>query len=339
MRNYSLDFFRGLAASLVCIGHLYFWNNNTDSISIAFILAVDFFLVLSGFVIAQSIFNKMNFSIPIFIANRWIRLFPVFIICFLLIGIPKIIFIEYYILPNFSDLTKYFIIGHMLPINLDTQFKDPLSIAYTISAEFWVGIILFPCIYFLSNSKRVLFLLAIFIFSYLNIILYSPNFLDIHYQFFNKYLYFGIIRCLADYSLGIITYLLYTKFKNHDININIISTLQTLIIVLLIVIYSNINYNRNFDYLAPFLFSLFIISISFNKGFINKITNNKYGEFSGKISYPIYLIHPLYVGIFSLLKFPINFFNVCIYLLLCIITSWVIHTLIEKPMMKLMIKN
>lgn len=58
MRNYSLDFFRGIAAILVCLGHLYFWNNNFATISSAFVLAVDFFLILSGFVISQSIFKK-----------------------------------------------------------------------------------------------------------------------------------------------------------------------------------------------------------------------------------------------------------------------------------------
>lgn len=105
----------------------------------------------------------------------------------------------------------------MLPFNLDSEFKDPLSIAYTISAEFWVGIILFPIIYFFKDSIKLVTLGSLFIYSYVNILLYSPNFLDIHYHFFNDYLYFGILRCLMNYSLGILAFITYKNIIKYNI--------------------------------------------------------------------------------------------------------------------------
>lgn len=338
MRNYSLDFFRGIAAVLVCIGHLYFWNNNFTTISSAFILAVDFFLVLSGFVISQSILTKKDFSIPKFIANRWFRLFPVFFLCFVLIGIPKLFFSHDYVLPNFYDLIKYLIIGHMLPINLDSQFKDPLSIAYTISAELWVGAIIFPIIYFTNKIFKFLILILIIFYSYINIILYSPNFMDIHYDFFNDYIYFGALRCFLDYSIGIITYLISTNLNKIKLKESIISILQVSTILLIFLIYTPINYDRNLEFVAPLFFSILILLISTKKGLVYKSTNKNFSIFLGGISYPIYLIHPLLVGFYSLLKIPLNTINTSIYLIICIIISWVIHSKYEKPMMKYLLK-
>ena len=210
MRNHSLDFLRGIAAIAVCIGHLYYWNNNVTSISSAFILAVDFFLILSGFVITQSIDSKNYFSLPIFIYNRWIRLFPVFILCFLIIGSLKYTFSPDYTLPNTFDFLKYIILGHMLPINLESSFKDPLSIAYTISAELWVGIFIFPIVYYFKKLRFIL-LIIFAIYSYINLIQYSPSYMDVHYQKFNNYIYFGIVRCILDYSLGILAFLILKK--------------------------------------------------------------------------------------------------------------------------------
>ena len=42
-----MDFFRGLMAVIVAIGHFLFWNGKTQIIPLSFVLAVDFFLVLS----------------------------------------------------------------------------------------------------------------------------------------------------------------------------------------------------------------------------------------------------------------------------------------------------
>lgn len=98
------------------------------------------------------------------------------------------------------------------------------------------------------------------------------------------------------------------------------------------------NYNRNLEYIAPFTFFILIITLSIKETLIYDLTNNKYGSFLGGISYPIYLIHPFYIGIFSLLNINLNTINSFLYLILCIISSWIIHIYYEKPMMKLTIK-
>ena len=51
-RNFRvLETFRFIAAIFVALGHLFFWNQNFNTIPRSFILSVEFFFVLSGFIL------------------------------------------------------------------------------------------------------------------------------------------------------------------------------------------------------------------------------------------------------------------------------------------------
>lgn len=219
-RNYNLEIFRGFAALLVCLGHFYDWNHIDNVIPISFVLAVDFFLVLSGYVISKSVFEK-KFNIFVFSINRWLRLFPVFIFCYIAIAIPKIYFLEKYTLPDTLDITKIMLIGHMLPFNENSTYKDPLSIAYTISIELWVGLLIFPIIYYIHKKLRKIFLLILILISLIFLIKNSPNYMSVSFEKYNPYIYFGMMRGTLDYSLGILTYLA-TKGLNLIIKLNLL---------------------------------------------------------------------------------------------------------------------
>lgn len=335
LRNYTFDLMRGCAALLVCIGHFYDWNQNYQIIPSSFILAVDFFLILSGFVISQSIFTKNKFNPLNFAINRWIRLFPVFILCYILIAIPKILFLEKYNTPNIIDLIQVLLIGQMLPINLNTNYVDPLSIAYTISAELWVGIALFPILFLLKTRLKYIFLLLIISYTYFLMIKYSPNYMNVHSTLLYDYIYFGVIRCFLDYSLGILFYFIYQNFKIGKTK-NII--LLILLIFTIFLTYKNINYNKNHEFIAPILFSLLIFLTANLENIKNKYLLYIFKKF-GEFSYPIYLIHPLIIGIFSHLKISPNLSSSLAYITICLIISLIIHKYYEKPMMKLTIKS
>ncbi|WP_372658366.1 acyltransferase family protein [Acinetobacter sp. SwsAc6] len=335
-RNYTFDFMRGCAALLVCIGHFYDWNQNYNIIPSSFILAVDFFLVLSGFVISQSIFSKKKFNPFYFAMNRWIRLFPVFILCYILIAIPKILILEKYTPPNIIDLIQVLIIGKMLPINLGTNYVDPLSISYTISAELWVGIIIFPVLFLLKNKFKYILLLLVIAYTYFLMIHYSPNYMNVHSILLYNYLYFGVIRCFLDYSLGILCFLTYQKLKFKKNKTIILLTFFTLTTIVLI--YKDINYNKNLEYLAPLLFSFLIFLVAHIENIKNPyicFTFKKFGEFS----YPIYLIHPLLIGAFNYLKISPNIYSSMVFITICMIISLMIHKHYEKPLMNFMIKK
>lgn len=73
----TLDAMRGVAAVLVLLGHLAFI---TPTINVNSQLAVDFFFVLSGFVIAKAYGRKLTAGLSVsgFLNERLIRLYPLF---------------------------------------------------------------------------------------------------------------------------------------------------------------------------------------------------------------------------------------------------------------------
>ena len=92
---HGLDVVRTLLALSVALGHFFYWNGVSTYFPRSFFIAVDFFFVLSGFVITQSIINTKseNFDefIKLFAINRIARLFPLYIFVFLITAVILLI--------------------------------------------------------------------------------------------------------------------------------------------------------------------------------------------------------------------------------------------------------
>ncbi|AUX62210.1 acyltransferase [Simonsiella muelleri] len=219
-RNISLDFFRGIMSIAVALGHFFHWNGQTSKMPLSFILAVDFFLVLSGFVISASVFNKENFNTYKFIKSRYFRLIPVYLFCVIITLIPQYFFAENFVKPNSLDVIRILSIGEMLPMNnLRFIYFEPLGISYTISAEFWVGVLLFPLVFVIRKyaSQLLLPVLIIFsLFAFLKIVNDTSDFLRIHYALAYPFITYGVIRCLLDYSLGVIAYTIFEQRTTNN---------------------------------------------------------------------------------------------------------------------------
>ncbi|TPG64088.1 acyltransferase family protein [Ewingella americana] len=334
-RNVSLDFFRGAMALMVSMGHFFYWNNK-PYFPFSFILAVDFFLVLSGFVIASSVLKRDTFDPLTFAKQRYLRLAPVYFFC-VIISIPICMLWDKTPLPNLADIVKVFTLSQMLPFNDKSQFPmitlNPIGIAYTISAELWVGIILFPIIYFLKKHSEILllpFLLIVVCSCLLKISIDSPDFMNLHYAMVNKFLYWGMLRCLMDYSIGIAAFIIISRSSSNRCFYRE-SALQVLCIVAFTYFFLKIDYGRQNEIFAPLLFSIFISSISKGYGIVAKITNNKIGKFMGDISYPYYLIHPIFIFIFiNIFKYPVSNHIAVIVMISSIISAYFINKFIEK---------
>lgn len=336
-RNVSLDFFRGVMAIAVALGHFFYWNNQHDKMPLSFILAVDFFLVLSGFVIAASVFNKENLNAYRFIQNRYFRLMPVYLFCALVSIIPQYFMAGNFAKPNSLDALRILLLGEMLPMeNLRFIYFEPLGISYTISAEFWVGILLFPMVFFVrKRASELLFplLIVLTLFPFLKIVNDTTNFMNIHYDKAYPFIPYGIIRCLLDYSLGILAYLIYEQQNNRTTEQLGATLWQFAIIVVCFLLYRKISYNRVNEFIFPFICACFIISLAKRRGVIFHWFNNKIGNFFGDISYPIYLIHPFFINLFQWMHQEFNYQTGVIYLIFCIVTAYLIHKWIEKPCM------
>lgn len=331
-RNIPLDVYRGILAIIVATGHYFYWLGDGNAFPISFILSVDFFFVLSGYVLTYPILMNTkddikSFSIN-FIRSRFFRLFPLYL--FLVIPLSVASSIIYKTQPNIVDWVNIVGLLNIFPINSDSGFNIPLEISWSISAEFWIGIFYFPVVFIYRRQVGLYLILSfIAIASLLMLIAYSPQFMDVHYHKLNDILKFSTIRALLGFCIGsIVAYILHQyKFGCAVIH----SSLQVILLMIVIMLYGHIDYNRNYEYIAPLIFGLFILSIASEKGVLYDIFNNATSQYLGKISYSIYLSHPIFVTLFKQGYLERNFL---LYLILVLVFSSVLYVIIEKPFIK-----
>lgn len=172
-----LESLRGLAALIVAIFHAQFLQGSfvTESFIRYGFLMVDFFFVLSGFVIAYSYYDKIHSlkNIWIFQAKRFLRLYPLhFMMLIIFVGVEcaKYIFeIKAGIVANNPAFSKndwgaFFnnlFLTHSL-FEEEGTFNEP---SWSISAEFYTYLIFAFIMLIQFSFTRVISLIAIIILS------------------------------------------------------------------------------------------------------------------------------------------------------------------------------
>ncbi|MFQ5900392.1 MAG: acyltransferase family protein [Thermodesulfobacteriota bacterium] len=272
----ALDALRGFAAIMVV------WYHYGDGPGY---LAVDFFLVLSGFVLSHSYLYSTETKAKTFIVNRIARLYPLHL--FTLAIFVIMFFIYHGVLPTYKDGTLFTLFQNItLTHNIGFNPKGVTwnFPSWSISVEFWVNIIF---ILFISKKTRsiTLFILSVFL---LAIIFNNTRHLDTEASNYYGFINSGLLRGLASFILGILAYRIYSfadKNLRYKKAITIFEILS-IFIVTFIVFGRNVN-RSSLDFLAPFAFSLVVVVFSLEKGFISAfLTKFKY---LGTISYSIYL--------------------------------------------------
>ena len=289
---YALESLRGIAAVLVALFHypstsfLYFDKG---------FYAVNFFFILSGFVISYNYEDKIkNFKDVInFQIKRFFRLYPIHLfvlIIILLIQTLKLIVVELNLLPFGSEpfgdryslkdfLSNIFLLHSIFNFSYWLSW-NPAS--WSISTEFYTYII-FILIFFLFKQFKYLVIFLI-------LLLASPYFVE-NYSYFalpNKFPYINgvFLQCLFNFGNGCICYYLYSKIK-YSFNDYIVSLF--IIFTLSIYFYSTEIFLK-YNFLILSLIVLIFSNLN-SASFTFKIFNFKPLVFLGTISYSLYMIH------------------------------------------------
>lgn len=155
----SLQAFRGLAALGVVLDHTAHSTNAfvgkipvwLNSIFERGYLGVDFFFVLSGFIIMSSHFDdkKSIASLKIYGFKRFVRIFPPYWL------VSVTLMLSYFLLPNMSggDRGGYSLLSSLLL--LPSAAPPALSVAWTLIHELMFYIIF--CLFFISNRIFLIF--------------------------------------------------------------------------------------------------------------------------------------------------------------------------------------
>lgn len=311
----SLTSVRGIAAILIVIHHfskglLPFWGDQLASYTFLIknsYLCVDFFFVLSGFILAHVYLKSFNSGVikkdyKSFIFSRFSRIYPLHLLTLLfLVGLEilRLIYFMWLSSHNPSQLTNsdlrppfsenYSLISLLMNIVMlqafdlinpplfdqNTYWNQP---AWSISAEWCIYLIVPFLLCFLWQKKAFLngliYGLALILFC----LIFKSGKLDLPGIL-------SIVRCGAECTIGILTYQVYQsnifqeKFKQDWLGI-----MAFLSIILIM------HFNQGITLILPFV-SIFLLSCSFNEQFINKFLSSKMMFFLGTISYSIYMVH------------------------------------------------
>lgn len=347
----GLNGLRAIASLSVVISHINLLPNISDfglpslfafSISIG-AFAVTLFFVISGFLITflliKEIEKRKDVDTKKFYMRRILRIWPIYYL-FLIISI-----FAYVVLGNQSVILKnslffYIFFSANIPFIIKQGGLSMIFHYWSIGVEeqfylFWPWVV--------NLSKNLLLKIAIIIFTLffgfkiLSWINFGVD--SISYKFFavNRF------DCMM---IGAIGAMLYVHQNISFINLFSNKIIQLLSWVLLILV--SVNVIRLPWPIAHEIVSVAVLSIIMGQITVNKrIVNleNKVCDFIGKISYGIYVIHPLIIFLLSIvfrqLQMSLSLKYILVYcsvIIITIFTAWLSFNFFEKPFLNLKTK-
>jgi len=298
----QLDGLRGIFSVLVVAHHhnafkeSMFYNNFFVINSSLF---VDFFFVLSGFVISMNYINRINSKEDFFqfIKKRFIRLYPLLLYTEVVFLIANLIG-DQSSLKNVSDLGA----SYYLHTTLDTlTFMGSTPVfgswiglnypAWSISSEMISYVVFGIVLLLLPVRKNIVFCI---------IILSAAIFTVQHGDYLLSYDY-GFIRGLLCFCIGVLTFEVIKK-QNPNLSFWEIPYLA----VLLIMMYAVHHYDLNLWKLVfPIYFALGIFVFCNSSGSVTKLLSSRPFQYLGKISYSVYLNHAIVLIFINIILFRV----------------------------------
>ena len=262
-----LDSFRGLFALCVVVFHMHYLNSFTE---IPFFrnsnLFVDFFFVLSGFVITHGYAFNKKLSFGRFSISRTFRIFPLHIAMLsvvIIIETVKMAALKYGInfnrMPFTGETDPSQIIANLLLLQSWTTYTNALSFnfpSWSISIEFYMYFIFYSTLIVKGNFRYLLWLGI----ASAATILFINNYLTA-----DHILSSSVPRGLSGFFAGATTYFLYNKtYKIIQLKPVIYSVIEfVLFIALLFVIASDIN-NKGLIMIFLFSSSIYVFTYPYN---------------------------------------------------------------------------
>jgi peptidoglycan/LPS O-acetylase OafA/YrhL len=298
----SLTPLRGLAALFVVAFHLQFYipNLHYEATVPAFLMGylwVDFFFVLSGFIISHVYGQWLEdgirgFRYKSFLYARWTRVYPLHFVVviafvafeFFQMGLHQALGV----LPGFQAFTGGHaasgIFSQLFLVN-SIGLHDRLMwnfASWSISAEFF-AYLAFP-VFFFALSRRsaaVSWLAFSILLGLLNFLaLTNGGRLALHHDF-------GAVRCLLEFSIGILTY---QSYRSHHLQRWIASD-AAFIAVLGAILVGMMTYVR--DVLLIPAFAVLILTAARNERVIARLLATRALVHLGNISYSVYMVNIL----------------------------------------------
>lgn len=289
-RNRTFDFYRFLFACVIFIFHGHDMAGYTYA-SGAFsggYLGVEFFFLLSGFLMAQSIEREKQESSAetrtlCYFIGRWKQLMPQY---WLSIGLA--ILVRILLNPNF-DVRQ--MIAKEIPEFFALQiFWKPVSVngaLWYVSALLWAGAL----VHYLVSSKHKFFVSVFFplgLLTYCGWAFMSVGNIDI---IDSRYFFLGgFLRAFFEIGFGCSLYSVYKLLKRYQIKLPLMSIIEFVTTAVIFFVMWRTQKDHK-DFIMIFIMAAFVLAIAIGQGVLSKYLNNDISKFLGSISYPVYLNH------------------------------------------------
>lgn len=263
-------------------------------------IGVEFFFLLSGFLMAKSIYRKINEQENyskrdfvkdnlLFIKKKYLSIFPQHLIAFIItfyviivsdgLGLKKIILYAIDSIPNLF-------LFQMSGIN----FSNPNHVEWYLSCMFIAMIIIYPlCKRFYANFTRYIApLFSLIVFGYL---IYTTKSLT-GVTVWTGICYKSLLRAICEISLGTTAFEICRAIneKEYSSRQKLIMSVAEITSFLIIGLYVISSFSTKYEiYILMLLFALIVFAFS-KKTYTVKLFNNRFCCFLGKISLPIYLV-------------------------------------------------
>jgi peptidoglycan/LPS O-acetylase OafA/YrhL len=296
VRFEALDGWRGVCALLVALFHFPLAGPIGEN---AFVrgsfLFVDFFFVLSGFVIAHACSEKVRTGqgMAQFMVTRFGRLFPLHIFMLaafvgfelLRLAVPQLASGQAPFSEAFSPdtLPANLALLHGLGIHDHLSWNAP---SWSISTELFAYIFFGLAVLLLGKRSVGLFLLAA-IAGPVILFTYSPDFMDATYDL-------GLVRCLYGFSAGVLTHaLLAGKIERGPQTREALWTwtLAELTVIGAVILFVSTTALNAGGLIAPLMFAFAVALFAHEGGYVSRLMKTGPLLLLGTISYSIYLTH------------------------------------------------
>lgn len=304
-------------------------------------LGVDIFFVLSGYVLAyvykeQFFDNKINKNKFLsFSIKRFARIYPLHFATLL----ASIIYLHFLILVtkhpihlHYENILPQLLLIHAWGITEINAWNFP---SWSISAEWFAYIFLFPTATLIFNRFGKVMLLLLAVLTWVLLILYISDTKD-----GLNITTIGILRIIPEFLAGVMLYLYYTHYK-EELN-KYISLVNIVILLICFIIY--ILYPSQITFVILPLICLLILNLVIGSRIINAFFGNKIIVFLGEISYSIYMVQFFSISICEIVIRNSSFLSaysytkILLYLFSTLIFALLAHFIIERPMREKVIK-
>ncbi len=300
----ALDAWRGVCACFVVLFHFHGYSPiYTSPLVRNSYLFVDFFFVLSGFVIAWNYSARLDswHALKRFLILRFGRLYPLHVFMLFL-------FVAYETVKlasgggragvgqPFTGGTDPLAVLTNLLLAQSLNIHDMLTWngpSWSISAEWWTYV-LFALVAVLAGVRNWL-LLAVAIAAPLVLLRLTTTGMDVTYDW-------GLIRAVFGFALGVACCRTYRRLANAQRNIPVQEssrptfwTVLELAIVAAVVLFVSFAGKNNWSLLAPFVFAAAVLVFAAEGGAVSRLFRSQPLKWLGQVSYSIYLTHFLLV--------------------------------------------